>query len=43
MCLGRAERALQIATEWAATREQFGQSLENFKVFLLNLLIWPRR
>ena len=27
MCLGRAERALEIATEWAATRKQFGQPI----------------
>ena len=27
MCLGRAERALEIATEWAATRNQFGQPI----------------
>ena len=31
MCLGRAERALQIATEWAATREQFGQKIGKFQ------------
>ena len=31
MCLGRAERALQIATEWAATREQFGQTIVKFQ------------
>jgi len=31
MCLGRAERALQIATEWAATREQFGQTIGKFQ------------
>ena len=31
MCLGRAERALQIATEWAATREQFGQKIGQFQ------------
>jgi len=30
-CLGRAERALQIATEWAATREQFGQTIGKFQ------------
>ncbi|RED53346.1 acyl-CoA dehydrogenase family protein [Aestuariispira insulae] len=27
MCLGRAERALEIATEWAATRKQFGKPI----------------
>jgi len=31
MCLGRAERALKIATEWAATREQFGQTIGKFQ------------
>jgi acyl-CoA dehydrogenase len=31
MCLGRAERALQIAIEWAATREQFGQTIGKFQ------------
>jgi len=31
MCLGRAERALEIATEWAATREQFGQPIGKFQ------------
>ena len=31
MCLGRAERALQIAIEWATTREQFGQTIGKFQ------------
>ncbi len=31
MCLGRAERALEIATEWAATREQFGKTIGKFQ------------
>ena len=31
MCLGRAERALEIATEWAATRKQFGQAVGQFQ------------
>jgi len=31
MCLGRAERALEIAIEWAATREQFGQTIGKFQ------------
>jgi acyl-CoA dehydrogenase len=31
MCLGRAERALEIATEWAATRVQFGQTIGKFQ------------
>ena len=31
MCLGRAERALEIATQWAATRKQFGQSVGKFQ------------
>jgi len=29
--LVRAERALQIAIEWAATREQFGQTIGKFQ------------
>ncbi|MCP4791162.1 MAG: acyl-CoA dehydrogenase [Gammaproteobacteria bacterium] len=31
MCLGRAERALEIATEWAAMRKQFGQTVGKFQ------------
>jgi len=31
MCLGRAERALEIAIEWAATREQFGRPVGKFQ------------
>ena len=31
MCVGRARRALGIATEWAATREQFGQQIGKFQ------------
>ena len=31
MCLGRAERALEIATEWAATRKQFGKAISQFQ------------
>lgn len=31
MCLGRAERALGIAAEWAASRKQFGQSIGKFQ------------
>ena len=30
-CIGRAQRALEIATEWAATRRQFGQSIGKFQ------------
>ncbi len=30
-CLGRADRALAIATEWAATRKQFGQTIGRFQ------------
>ncbi len=30
-CLGRADRALELATEWAATREQFGQKIGKFQ------------
>jgi acyl-CoA dehydrogenase len=31
VCVGRARRALRIATEWAATREQFGQQIGKFQ------------
>ena len=31
VCVGRARRALTIATEWAATREQFGQQIGKFQ------------
>ena len=31
VCVGRARRALGIATEWAATREQFGQPIGKFQ------------
>jgi len=31
VCLGRADRALAIATEWAATRTQFGQQIGKFQ------------
>lgn len=27
MCVGRARRAFELATEWAATRKQFGQTI----------------
>lgn len=30
-CIGRAERALKLATEWAATRTQFGQTIGRFQ------------
>jgi acyl-CoA dehydrogenase len=30
-CLGRAERALRHAVEWAASREQFGQKIGKFQ------------
>ncbi|NNF62727.1 MAG: acyl-CoA/acyl-ACP dehydrogenase [Acidimicrobiia bacterium] len=30
-CLGRARRALTLATEWAASREQFGQKIGKFQ------------
>lgn len=30
-CLGRADRALEIATEWAANRKQFGQPVGKFQ------------
>ncbi|MEH6444371.1 MAG: acyl-CoA dehydrogenase family protein [Oceanospirillaceae bacterium] len=31
MCLGRAERALEIAVSWAAERKQFGQTIGKFQ------------
>lgn len=31
MCLGRAERALDIAKDWAASRKQFGQPIGKFQ------------
>lgn len=31
MCLGRAERALEIAADWAAERKQFGQTIGKFQ------------
>jgi acyl-CoA dehydrogenase len=30
-CVGRAQRALEMATEWAATRKQFGQTIGKFQ------------
>ena len=30
-CVGRAQRALEMATEWAATRKQFGQAIGKFQ------------
>jgi acyl-CoA dehydrogenase len=30
-CLGRAERALALATQWAAERRQFGQQIGKFQ------------
>jgi acyl-CoA dehydrogenase len=30
-CLGRAERALELATQWAAERKQFGQQIGKFQ------------
>ncbi len=30
-CLGRADRAIELATQWAATREQFGQKIGKFQ------------
>ncbi len=30
-CIGRARRALNLATEWAAQREQFGQKIAKFQ------------
>ncbi len=31
VCLGRADRAIEIATEWAATRMQFGEKIGKFQ------------
>lgn len=31
VCVGRARRALRLAVEWAATREQFGQKIGKFQ------------
>ena len=31
MCLGRAERALELCLQWAATRKQFGQTIGKFQ------------
>ncbi len=31
MCVGRAQRALEMALEWAATRTQFGQPIGRFQ------------
>lgn len=31
VCLGRADRAIEIATEWAATRTQFGKKIGKFQ------------
>ncbi|MDZ4737869.1 MAG: acyl-CoA dehydrogenase family protein [Rhodospirillaceae bacterium] len=30
-CIGRAQRALKLAIEWAATRKQFGQAIGKFQ------------
>jgi len=30
-CVGRAQRAIELATEWAATRKQFGQTIGRFQ------------
>jgi acyl-CoA dehydrogenase len=30
-CLGRAERAIELATQWAVDRKQFGQSIGKFQ------------
>ena len=31
ICLGRADRAMKVATEWAVERKQFGQSIGKFQ------------
>ncbi|MCI0431305.1 MAG: acyl-CoA/acyl-ACP dehydrogenase [Rhodospirillales bacterium] len=30
-CVGRAQRAIELATEWAASRKQFGQTIGKFQ------------
>ena len=30
-CVGRAQRAMEMATQWAATRKQFGQTIGKFQ------------
>ena len=30
-CIGRARRVLELATEWAASRKQFGQAIGKFQ------------
>jgi acyl-CoA dehydrogenase len=30
-CVGRAQRALELATQWAATRKQFGETIGKFQ------------
>jgi len=30
-CVGRAQRAIELATQWAATRKQFGQTIGRFQ------------
>src|SRR5215475_14567395 len=37
-CIGRAQRALELATEWAATREQFGQTIAMAKLYATETL-----
>jgi acyl-CoA dehydrogenase len=32
-CCGKAERIMDMATEWAATRKQFGQAIGKFQAF----------
>jgi acyl-CoA dehydrogenase len=31
ICIGRAQRAMEMAVEWAATRKQFGQTIGKFQ------------
>jgi acyl-CoA dehydrogenase len=30
-CIGRAQRAIELASEWAASRKQFGQTIGKFQ------------
>jgi acyl-CoA dehydrogenase len=36
-CIGRAQRAIELATEWAASRKQFGQTIGKFQAVSFKL------
>ncbi len=43
LCVGIAERALELAVEYAKTREQFGQAIANFQMVqarLADMYVW---